>query len=293
MTKAWIASIAGRWNDNLINAVHVVYYIATLTLLFFALRRSVSRTWALLGLYVLSSLPLYLLHGTTTYADVFMSMHVFVAFSLLYSAAAADNRAHANAFYRLSAMAGALLSFTKNEGFALYLPLFIALFSLSILWQCRKNMTLEKRDVLNHALLLGTLLAVIAAPWITYKLYHGMVFGNAHPVGAFALQIRPMALISISITTLFEGNWLLLFPLLVLLLLLSLRTVVKTPLLVLAAFLFIAYAAQLFLFLFFSTMATELIKQTGYARGVIHLIPTMAFLVTLLLHQLFVNQDNS
>ena len=292
MSQAWLASVAGEWNEGLINAIHLVYYLATLGLLFFSLRRYLSGIWSLLGTYMLSSLPLYLLHGTSTYADGFMSMHVFAAVSLLLHAGRSRNRSEIVSCMRLAALAGALLAFTKNEGFGLYLPPLLVLTGMTIWWKWKKSNMLTRQDSLRLLSVFAVLLLAIAGPWTAYKLYNGLVFGNAHPIGAFALTIRPMALISIAITTFFEGNWLLLFPLVILVLALSVRHVCTSALIIPVVFMCVTYVTQLGAFLFFASLSTELIKQTGYARGVIHLLPVMVFLVTMLLQNMLDPQEN-
>src|SRR3989338_2963635 len=122
LLKTWLAKLAGNWREGLVNTPHIAWYACVLILLFYALRRHMNFLWSLLGAFGLLSIPLYLVHGTNPYADVFLSAHIFAAVSLLFAGVAAHASPERNTFLRLGAVAAGMLVFTKNEALVLHLP---------------------------------------------------------------------------------------------------------------------------------------------------------------------------
>lgn len=282
LAKAWLASLEGAWDEGTVNGLHVAWFAAVLLLVYCTLRRSLSRFWSWLGVYLAVSLPLLLVHGTTAYADLFLASHLLVAVVLLSHAYGARTAASCLAFLRLAALAAAVIPFTKNEGLLLYLPP-LGLLALWTLWQARRTGLLTPRQTGIAAAWFAGLLLLVAVPWIAYKELHGLTFGNAKPLSGFELLWEPAAVPAIVINTFFEGNWLLFFPLLLCLLALRPKRALRGPLMLLAVFFLLSYGGQLALYLF-TGLAAEAVRQTGYARGIIQIIPVGVILVMMLLH---------
>lgn len=280
LLKTWLAELNGEWTDGVVNSIHIVWYLCALVLVYGLMRRRTSRTWALLAVYVLGSMPLYLMHGTSAYADAFVSVHVFAAMSMLFSAVFAETQEARLAFLRLGALAAALLPLTKNEGLMVYLPPLLLLVALSLGWMHRKGRCTRTDVVRSVAWYIGCLFAV-ALPFLAFKWAHGLTFGNGKPLASLAFGWQQYVLLSLYINTLFEGNWLFLFPLLIALLLWRWRTA-WTTLFLLTAFFLTIYFAQILLYLF-TSLSTEALRQTGYGRGLVHLMPVIIVLTTLLL----------
>lgn len=285
MVKAWLAALAGQWSDALAGSIHVLWYIAALTLLFCVLRRHVPRLFAILGTYILGSLPLYLIQGTNAYADIFLSAHLLTAGGLLFSAAASTDPAVARRLLRIGAVATALLIFTKNEALVLYLPplFLLTAFTLWTLWRKR---ALTRAEVCEATLLTVGAIVVVAAPWIVFKWIHGLPFGNAKSLpGLKDIVWQPFVIQAIITNTFFEGNWIFLFPLLIGCLAIFWRQAFSLPLLTLTMFLLLVIFAQIPVYLF-TGLSTEALNQTGYARGLVHIAPLAVLLVTLLLQRM-------
>jgi len=277
LMKTWMATVAG-WNDDAVNAVHLAWFLSALALLYYALRRYLSRMWSLFGIYAIVSMPLYLMHGTNTYADIFMGTHVFAAIILLFHAIRSENPGTRDAFLRTSAVATALLPFTKNEGLLLYLPP-ILLIVTGYLFMQRRNLT--ARDISRTALWYAISMLLVLVPWLAYKYANGLTFGNAKAVGDLAFGWQKGVLYAVMVNTFFEGNWILLFPVFATLLAWR-RRAAFTTLLPLTALFLIVYLGQLAIYLF-TSVSIEAIKQTGYARGIIQLMPVAVFLTVMLL----------
>lgn len=264
LMKTWLASLSG-WHEGLVNSIHILWFLAALFLLFSVLRRYMNTKWALVGTYLLSTTPLYALHGGIAYADQFLSVVVFLAVSWLLL----GHKEHT--FLRLSALATGLLIFTKNEALLLYVPP-IALIALIRLGKQQKSALLWY---------IGFGLA-IALPWLLFKWSHHLDFGNAKPISGMALSWHAGVLETIFRNTFFMGHFALLPALFVASLVLGWKTVFGTPLRVAVAFLFVVLFGQVCIFVF-TDLATEALNQTGYARGVLHLVPVMVFITTVCL----------
>ncbi|MFH1670024.1 MAG: hypothetical protein ABIA92_00365 [Patescibacteria group bacterium] len=281
LVKASFSTLAGNWSEPLVNVIHLLWYLSALALLFFSLRRVVGTLWALGGTYILASLPLYLMHGTNPYADVYLSVHILAAVTLLFHALASEDPDRRASFLRLSAFATALLPFTKNEALIMHTPAILLILAIALWWMKRIG-KMSLKDCIHTVLWYVLLLSAVTIPWIAYKWSHGLTFGNAQSLSNINLAWQPGVLKAIAKNTFLEGNWLLLFPLLLLLLIIQKRTAFKTPLLVLTGFFLIVYLGQFPLYMF-TFLSTEALYQTGYARGIVQLAPTVVMIVTVLL----------
>lgn len=282
LMKTWLSSLWGSWSEPLVNSIHLLWYVAALVLVFAALRRSLSRPWALLGVYVLGSLPLFLIHGTNTYADAFLAAHVFAAVSLLFQAFRTEHEAERWTFLKLAAVAAAILPFAKNEGLLVYLLPLLLLLLWQLLWSARRG-SLDRRSAARAAVFFALALLLVTGPWLAFKWSNALTFGNAKPFTSLGLGWQENVLYSILYNTFFEGNWLLLFPLFFALLIWQWRRAFSS-FAILTVFVLIVYVGQVSLYLF-TGLATEALRQTGYARGLVHIAPTVVFLTVLLLHE--------
>lgn len=280
MMKTWLALLVGRWDEALINSIHIVWYVCALILVYFAVRRHASHVWGLFAIYLLGSIPLSLMHGTNAYADAFLSVHIFASISMLLHAARAHHTEARMSYFRIAALCIAALPFTKNEGMIVYLPPLLLILCL-ILRRLKRTQQMTGREVAQVLLWHIVGLLLIAGPWLAFKWMHGLSFGNAKPFTSLTIGWQENVLLSIFINTFFEGNWLFLLPLLFGLLLWQWRRAFTT-LLPVTLFFLILYCGQALLYLF-TGLSTEALRQTGYARGLVQITPVMILLCTLLL----------
>lgn len=282
LQKTWLNALHGTWSEPLANGAHALWFVAAIAIVFFVLRRLTSDIWACLGIYALVSLPLYLVQGSSAYTDVCMS--AYIAVPVLFFALALREQHHrerALTFLRISGAFAGLLGFVKNEGLIMYLPVFVAVGVVATFF-VRNGSGWTRRDALRHGLLpLVATFVLFCGPWLAFKMAHHMPFGNAKSVTGLALGWHNNVLYSILINTFFEGNWLLLFPLFSALLLCCWRTAFRGYLLPVTVFVLFLYVSQVLLFLF-TSLATEALMQTGYARGIIHLAPLIIVITAVL-----------
>ena len=284
LAKTWLAALAGRWSEPLINGIHLVWYLAALALCYTLLRRCLSTGWSLVGVYILASLPLYLIQGTNAYADVFLSVHILAAVGLLFHALRAQDRHERRVLLTLSGVITALMAFTKNEGLLLYLvPLLIlqgfCLAGLSATGELRRS------DLRAILLCWGAALLLVLVPWLGFKVLHGLAFGNRQSAAHIGIGWQPGVVRTIVGSLFGEGNWSLFFSLFVGVFLFEWRAALRLPLAVLTASFVGLFLLQVALFTF-TGLSREALNQTGYSRGIVHIVPVGVMLVTLLLERL-------
>lgn len=280
LVKTWLANLHGSWSEALVNMPHILWYISLLALVFFALRRRLSTAWALLGTYILASIPFVVMHGAVAYADLFLSSVIFLAVSWLYFAARSNEPARST-FLRIGAIATALLIFTKNEALLLHLPPILLLFT---------GVLLVSKEQKNKLLWYGIAVAAVLLPWVLFKWTNNLNFGNAKEVSGMVLEWHAGVLQAIFSNTFLEGNWSLLPGVFFGLLLLHRVAIVRTALCIPVFFVLIVIAGQLPIYLL-TNLYVEAINQTGYARGILHLVPLIVFCSTILLRSSVENEQ--
>jgi hypothetical protein len=278
LLKTSLMHVRGSWSEPLAASPHLLWYITALLLLFYCLRRCTSVPWALCGIYILSSLPLFHIHGISRYAEVFLALHIFLCVSMLYHAASESDGDKAAAWLRLSIIALSLLPLTKNEGFILYLPPLLLLHL--IVW--KTSNTLNAQHKRRSLIMLISSLTLFTLPFLLFKWTQNLTFANAQSLLDLGIGWQDGVLYALYINSFFEGNWLL-APLYILLLLLYQRKFAfSSPLLIPTAFLFTIIAIQTLLFLF-TSISNEAFNQTGLARGLVQIAPVGVLLCTVLL----------
>lgn len=282
LAKTWISTINGDWNEGASNLLHIVWFLSGAVLVWALLRRLTESSWALFGAYAYISLPLVFMHGVSAYADISLSVFAFIAIGYL-SLGLKDRD---NAYLALSAVAAGLLPFIKNEGLLLYVSTFIAIAvvaSLASVW--KKHMTIHslvKSQVLPFALSF----IVLSLPFILFKIMNGLAFGNAKGVSGLELGWHDGVVFAMTVNMFFEGNWLLFFPVLLLLLAWKWKHVVRLPLWPIALFCAMLMVGQMLIFIF-TPLAIEALRQTGFSRGIVQLMPLLTVLGVVLLSRVF------
>ena len=279
LIKTWFANLNGQWHEGLVNSIHIIWYVCILLLLFYALRRLLSLPWALLGTYMLSSIPLFTMHGMVAYTDLYLSLLLFLSVSFLFFAVRTTGEKRLS-FLRLGALATGVLVYTKNEALLLHIPPVVLLLLLSF-WFARFARSEIRIAIQWYALCIAAFLI----PWLLFKWHFGLSFGNAKSISDFSLEWHEGVLQTIAANTLLEGNWSLLPVLCTGLCLVKWRSIVWSPLGIIFGFVFAVWLGQLPIYMF-TPLFTEALNQTGYARGLIHMVPLAIFGTVLLLENI-------
>lgn len=280
LLKTTLAVINGAWSEPLANSVHVLWYLAVLALLFCALRRFLPLGWSLFGTYLFVAIPLPLLHGVNAYGDMFLSAHVLAAVMLLLWSMREDGDARRKLLI-LAALFGSLLAFTKNEGLLIYGLLFAAAFAYAA-WQRPRPS--------SHTLAACLAIAAgVLVPWLVWKWTGGLTFGNAKGVLGLGITVEPKVLQAVFVHMFLEGNWNLLWPLFFGMLVWQRNAACTDPVRMVTAYTLFAFVGQICIYLF-TSLSNEALRQTGFGRGLVHIVPLVIFLIVLLLAQAHATQ---
>ncbi|MBP9773008.1 MAG: hypothetical protein KBD00_00075 [Candidatus Peribacteraceae bacterium] len=279
LIKTWLVTFKGTWDDSLVNSVHFVWFLLLIGAFFFTLRRFTGLFVSLLGVYLLVSMPLVLLHGTNPYADIFVAMHLLVTVACLLQAARCDDYLTLRRWLLLFAFCAALLTFTKNEGTALYLPLCI-IAALWVVWRTFAQRILSLRQIIMLLWPAVVLFVCVAGPWFAYKMINNLSFGNGKYLSSLNISFHADALNAILFQLMQEANFLLLPLVLLLTCIMGWRKILALPYSILALVGIIAAGAQIGIFIF-TGLATEAVLQTGLARGMVQVAPLLLMLVIL------------
>lgn len=286
-TKVWLAMIQGEWRDSVSNSVHLFWFLSLLALVFGALTRLASAVYGFLGVYILVSLPLLFLQGVNAYTDVIMSAYLFLPLLCLYqwmisgaqSGAAmnpSESQRASGSWLLLLSVSAAAMVFVKSEALLLFLPPLTLVFGIALF----RSSPLKRSALEAFGTYLGTI-AIIAIPWIAFKMLYGLEFGNAQGVSSFILRPNPDVPAAILGDLLYTGSFLIFFPIFLFLVLLHGRRLWRDPLFFLLVFLFIVFSGQ-FLIYYLTPLALEAISHTGYGRGIVQLLPSLTFVAVLL-----------
>lgn len=285
MIKVWLAIVRGQWNDHLAALTSPFWYLLALAFVFFTLKRYLGNMWGALGVYILGSLPLFLVHGSTPYADLFVALHISTALVPLYAALRSSPSDERSSWLRIGALSAALLPMTKNEALLMHLPPILLLAATVIGWSAYSR-ALTVREARNATLWYIGLVAAVLIPWLSYKWANGLPFGNAKGISGMEIVWQPHVLRSLWITYVLEANFLLLPGLLLGLLCLRPRAAFRSPAVILTAFTLVALLGLIGILLF-TGLSTEALRQTGSARGIVQLLPIIVILVTILLRDMW------
>lgn len=205
--KVFLASLAGSWNEQAVNTAPVFYYIFLLGTFYFALEGNLGRLGRLGGTYLLASLPFLYFHSWIPYTDLLFAAYLFLAGVGIYRYLVSAEQERV--WLWVSAVGLAMAIWTKNEGFAVALPVIfviVTFFSAAKKW--------SMRDYLRYWLVV----VVVSAPWLLFKFINklDLLSGDSSSFKiAFNEQFVREWFLSVFIRSHFNFLWLLLFLLLI------------------------------------------------------------------------------
>lgn len=161
--KVWLATAAGSFEDKYVNLTSVFYYLVLILVFYFSLPARTNRKIKLLGVYLLSSLPLLFLHAQIPYADLLFSLTLFLIVSSMFYFLAGSG----NSFYYLSLIFLAFSVWTKNEGLSIIFPVMV--FTSLIL-------VIIKKVKLKDFFLAWFFSVLTVLPWLYFRIVNRLDF---------------------------------------------------------------------------------------------------------------------
>lgn len=288
--KVWIGNIISSWNENLVGLSSVVFYVVLLGLFYFSLSENFNRTWKIIATYLLASLPFLYFHSWIPYADLEFAAYLFLAISTFYRfldsnsprspslvpltlLRAGKEGGRGSSWLWVSAIALALTIWTKNEGFAVVLPI---IFITSVILAVVKRLTI--RQVISYWLLV----IVVSAPWLIFRFINKLdvLSGDSSTFEIlYNSQFLKEAFFSVFLRSHFNFLWLLVVALFIFGFKKIWQDLPKKFLMIVLVILFLFYNG----IIIFTDKAQDL---GALVRVNLHLVPIAFFLVILILSEI-------
>ncbi len=161
LSETFVYLFLGNLNDQLVKVIFPLYFVATLIILYFGIRRFASQTCALFFTFLLASIPQFSAFATNGYLDLQLGYYYSTSalFLFLWFKSTEDHQ-----FLLISAVMVALAGWTKNEGL-MYCLVNIGL--ISIFYAVDREMPIKKK--LFHLFSYISIIAIISLPWLWIK----------------------------------------------------------------------------------------------------------------------------
>jgi len=187
ISESWLYAFMGSFNDFLVKIIFPLYFLALLTLFYFALKGLFGRTPALIFTFVLAAIPQFNKFSSVGYADFVLTFYFTAGFLYLFNwmnpvrpKGSNGAKVRKTRYLILSACLIGLSLWTKTEGWALFMACAFVLFIFVVL-----NLKKNRRSYLNLILFISLAL-LIGLPWI-YIVNTTQLENEAYELGTLGL----------------------------------------------------------------------------------------------------------
>ncbi len=275
LMQAWVSFCIGKASEVYMKIWNAVFFVGTVGLLYFSIRKRASLTASLLAAFFLSSVPLLTYHALTAYADLplgFYAMGAMVCF-WEYIESRKGERAGTAQLLVLVGACTALCIWTKMEG--LFFAAAVSAVMVVYFW--------AKRVPFRRLAAYVSPIAFVALPWYIFLFSIGVrvSYGEEKMVEetvtrGIHLQVLPVVLEQ----AFFSPNFNLVFPFLFFLLIFGFKRIVRSDLWYLHAALLLVMA--MFLAVYLGTENYRWVMNlTALDRNILTFVP-MAYCVAAL-----------
>lgn len=280
LLKTFLSFFAVSWSDTYINLPSFLFFLSSLVLIFFTvLRITEDRFLSCIGFYIGASLPLYFIHGTSPYFDVFQGTYFLLAILSVFLFLRKE------VAWIIPAIFLGILGFTKSEWLIIYMTAGLASLAVFLFFSSE----IQKQWKTYLKIFLGAI--IVNLPFIIFKLSYGLGFGNGDAsVWATKLSLHTEIFYPLYIALFQEGNYNL-FPFffsLIFIGALLTKKFRKNPFTGENIFLFAGILSfSMVLFVYLTTFTYQyVLDQTGINRSIVQLLPIFAVSFITLIHSL-------
>lgn len=282
--RTYLMKFNWAWNEWLVNLPSLLFYVCALFLVFFSLLKETKKLKrAILWLVVLSSIPLYYIHWTNPYFDVFQSVYFFSALYILYI------------FVRdrlpimLPILFIGMLWYTKSEWMIIFTTAVLSTYAARYLI---KNKFIVSKDFLRLLFIIIWWVLIINLPFLVFKLSNWLWFwnGNAN-LAETALSLHTEIFPALYRALFLWWSYNLLFFAFIVFIVYDLlkKRIDKNITLWFMFWFLISFAIIIFVYLTTFTYQYVL-DQTGINRSLMQIIPVLVFLLVLLIRDCYEKQ---
>lgn len=274
LLELWNALNLGHFDEILTKSWSPLYYIASIVLLYCAIKREAGRTPALMSAFMLSSVPLLAYHALDGYADLPLAFYVLAGSIFLFRYMEENSKSS----LLLSGALFAIGAFTKNEGILFLCFAFLALILFMLI-----EKKCKPKDLLPY--LIG---AVLIVPWIIFKSSYSFGYGHMDAssgldwTGTVHFEIFPLYAKQLF----YNANHGLVFAFALVVSVLGYRTIIKSNIKYL--YLIVGLMICSLLFLYATTMDFESVTlNTASNRNTLTFLPVTLYGATLVAIRFF------
>jgi len=181
LAETFMYLFMGNLNDQLVKIIFPVYFVCILIVLYFAVRRFASRTYALIFTFILATIPQFNAYAANAYLDLPFAFYAFTSALFLFWWLVDRKNAP---FLIVSAVMAGLAGWTKNEGL-MYCAAYIMLAVIFFIFNIRK---ISRKD-LACLFLYIVIIAAILTPWLYIKSASHLVNTDVGKVDSKVLSI--------------------------------------------------------------------------------------------------------
>lgn len=292
LLQVWSAVWLGGFHEAYVKVWSVLYYAALLGVIYVAVRREAGGFYALAAAFFFSIAPLPVFHAVDAYADLQLGYYVLCSSVFLWRYVDGGKRASLTACSFFVAM-GLL---TKNEGIIFAAAAVFALLLRAVI----ERRGLEKNGLRDAALGFLPAIVILTLPWFAFKFSHSFGFGHtgsglkwlSDPKfgegagGSIHWEVLVPALREFFL----RANFGLIFPFWFFASVAAIKTVIKTNVRYLYAYLVFAIASYIFIYL--TLEVTAVTEVTGINRNMLAYAPATLFVCAVLVKRAFSGTDN-
>jgi len=197
---SWISIFSGIWSDLNFKILFPLTLLSFVMFLYYFLRNYAGQLWALLGVLLLLSGNLLLMHSTIAYRDLTQMYYACMALMLLVLWDSKDN----DLFLIMAALFSGFTTFIKLEGTA-YLGILTCIFLLLLLQKRNFNKKFLGAKLLKYL----TPSYLILLFYSVYKIYAGVPAGEKTQFDFTLASLGriPLILLSFFNDLFLSGNW--------------------------------------------------------------------------------------
>lgn len=272
----------GSMNDQLVKLIFPLFFVATLCLVYYSIRRFSTRTYALFFAFILSSIPQFSAYATNGYHDMVLSFYTFG--STLFLILWFEER-ESLGFLMLSAIMSGLAAWTKNEGllYCVTNTLVLTVFYIAN-WR-----VITRREMRLFFIYLGVIVAILA-PWAIAKA-RGHISNEEIDLARLtptfvAGQLHKMKIILYEFQKEFFGpkKWLLVWPFAALAIVLNLKKAFKGVNKYIALSLVLTIGGYMLMYMISKVDTAYFVSKT-WSRFLLHFLPLVVYWVAVIMKE--------
>jgi hypothetical protein len=173
LSQTWVYIWLGGINETLVKVIFPLFYLSLIFIVYYFLRKEVTRLYAIISVFILSTLPVIMDHGYLEYTNLIFSVILLLGVYYFYTYTLKISESYKNTRKNLknliiSAVFFAILVSIRSEGM-LFLVIFLIINMVHNLSVLPGSFSSKRRNIIINTaasiLLPAALIFILIAPW--------------------------------------------------------------------------------------------------------------------------------